>query len=385
MNEKVRFELKDLVTVWSGIGNREKVNGDEILICQHTPETDQYTDILTGTKYPLNTFDSCHFGKTVVFKPYPLVFRIEDNNLKNHILEQGFITKKEAIALYHYLNNYEITSKTLPEHTTLLNQKEFIKEPGLYREDELTQLMISLALNKKITVLFGPNGVGKTAIVDQLAYLSQNNLLPEFLQDKKLIELNISALTNPKEQLNTIIKYIKDQKAILIIDSVNNIDINLLNILFYEAERQNIKIIITTTSNNYNDNFNKFDPIEIKELDKESIIEISKLEFEHQSKEKNVSYNQTYIDEIINILLECTLLENNHMVNLNTISNPGFILSIIEESFAIAQIKNVNILNIEHILQALEKNKKISRGQKNKAKQQLEELKPKKNKIFIKK
>jgi len=384
MENEERFELDNLRVARIGKGDEKTVKSTELIICRALDNEENFKDILTNTIYPLNRFTSNQIGKMVAFFPYPLTSEIEDTNLKSKILDQGYITKREAIKIYNILNENETKENDL-EFCNILNEKIYLEEPAIFREQELEELIISLALNKKIALLTGPSGIGKTAIIDELAYLSQKKQLPEFLQDKKIVELKMAYLTKPKKEIKPILEYIKNNKAILVIDGISEINSNnesFIDIIISEAERENIKVIITTTNTKYNnisiDNAisNKFDLIEVKELEEEEIRTIAQSHFEYLRYSKDISLLEieNNLEEILNILITITTPDdnNNNKVNINSYSNPGFILSLIDNSFAIAQAKKESTLTLDHILKAIQRDKRINSNQLENAKKVFE-------------
>lgn len=395
-NEEI-FELSDLVTIWLAIGNDKEITGTERIICKALNNGENFQDIITGTIYPLNHFKPNNFGKIVAFKPNTIAGSLKDANQKNTFLSKKNITREEAIKLYHIINGNKF-EKTCPNYCTILNKKEYLNPPAIFREEELEQLMISLALNKKIAILYGPSGIGKTSIVEQLAYLIKTNNVPDFLKDKQIIEINIDELNKPRRNIQDILTEVKRTNSILYIDNINEtnpINDKNISILIHEAERKEIKVIFSTTNpeyNNINNNTlkNKFDVIEIKEPDENTLFKIAKNEIENQSRKRNISIKEINkdLDEIITIILGCTIKNQTNAINqINYDTNPGFTISIIDKCFATAQVKNASNITIEHILKIITSDKRIRNEQKIKATELLETLKPKteKPKLFFKK
>ena len=397
MYNEETFELKDLVTVWIAIGNGQKVQSEERIICKSLNDGENFQDIITGTIYPRNHFKPNNFGKLVAFNPATITGTLKDSNQKNQFLSKKNITREEAIKLYHIINENKF-EETCPDYCTILNNQDFSNEPTIFREEELEQLMISLALNKKIAILYGPSGVGKTSIVEQLAYLIKTNNVPDFLKDKQIIEINITELNKPTRDIQDVLNEVKRTNSILYIDNINEtnpMNDKNIHILINETERKGVKVIFSTTNskyNNINDDTlkNKFDIIEIKEPNENIISKIAQDEFEKQSKTRNISIKEIKndLDAIITILFGCTTQKESNTINkITTYSNPGFIVSIIDKCFATAQVKNTSNITIDHIIKTITSDKRINNEQKNKAKEILESLKPKqeKPKLFFKK
>lgn len=78
----------------------------------------------------------------------------------------------------------------LEKYGKVLNEKKYIVSPTIGREKELKNLMITLAQDKKRPLIVGESGVGKTAIVDELAYRIKIGQVPSFLQGKVILEIS---------------------------------------------------------------------------------------------------------------------------------------------------------------------------------------------------
>lgn len=116
---------------------------------------------------------------------------------------------------------------------TNLNQKAMKNSPVLiHREKEINALIeILLRKQKQNAIVIGEPGVGKTALVEYLAHLINQNKVPSSLKDKNIYELDISSIIAGtkyrgefEEKLKKILKKVKDDKnAIVFIDEIHNI------------------------------------------------------------------------------------------------------------------------------------------------------------------
>jgi len=152
---------------------------------------------------------------------------------------------------------------------TVLNDKASSYENVIGREKEINNLIEVLLRKKKSNpLLIGPAGVGKTAIVEELAKRIKNNEIPSILEDKIIIELPMGDLVSGtkyrgefEERLTKIIKeVIKNKNIILFIDEVHTMvnaggaegAINAADILKPYLARGDIKVIGATTTQEYN-------------------------------------------------------------------------------------------------------------------------------------
>lgn len=98
------------------------------------------------------------------------------------------------------------------------------------RDDELDQVAQTLSrLKQRNPILVGDSGVGKTAIVEGLAYQINTGNVPEFLKDCEIISINIGNLLSGtkyrgdfEKKLKSIIEeYQNNDKIILFIDEIH--------------------------------------------------------------------------------------------------------------------------------------------------------------------
>ena len=148
-----------------------------------------------------------------------------------------------------------------------LNYKEYKESPAIGRDKEINKIIISLATEKKLPLLVGPSGVGKTSIVDELAYRIINDDVPSFLKGKIIYEVHMSNIlagtkyrgdfeNNMKEVINFAIK----NNAILFIDEFHMVfgaganekdNTDAASILKTFIDRYNLKVIGATTEVEY--------------------------------------------------------------------------------------------------------------------------------------
>src|SRR5699024_5825481 len=105
-------------------------------------------------------------------------------------------------------NNDEDTMTGLGE---FLTNQQFRGHPVIGREQEIRTVLKSLMMRS--VLLLGPSGVGKTALVEEIAYLIQQKEVPSRLLDKKIFMLDASSLIAGtkyrgafEEKINVILK-----------------------------------------------------------------------------------------------------------------------------------------------------------------------------------
>lgn len=183
---------------------------------------------------------------------------------------------------------------------TNLNDKVDTFDKVIGREEEINALIEVLLRKKKSNpLLIGPAGVGKTAIVEELARRIKEGEVPSYLENKIIIELPMGDLVSGtkyrgefEERLTKIIKeVINNKNIILFIDEIHSMvnaggaegAINASDILKPYLARGDIKIIGATTTREYERFIAKdkalerrFEIIDIKEPNIEQTKEILK-------------------------------------------------------------------------------------------------------------
>ena len=119
-------------------------------------------------------------------------------------------------------NEYPIITNYCEDLTT----KKYVTNPAIAREDEIKKTMLVLLTPDKSALLVGKPGIGKTAIVEGIAYKIQKNEVPDALKGFKILKINSSSMlgtmvVNGKEEsvTNLIVNELKRApKTILFID-----------------------------------------------------------------------------------------------------------------------------------------------------------------------
>ena len=178
----------------------------------------------------------------------------------------------------------------------ILTDKEYVTNPAIARESEIKKLMIVLLTPDKSGLLIGKAGIGKTAIVEGLAYKIQNDDVPDSLKGYKIIKVNSSSLMNKitvDGRETIVIDLLVDElksmsKVILFIDEVHTLvssntdsPVDIANILKPSLDRGDIKAIGATTDVEYETYIvrdraflRRFDRIDVLEPDEPTTVEI---------------------------------------------------------------------------------------------------------------
>ncbi|OGI00275.1 MAG: ATP-dependent Clp protease ATP-binding subunit ClpC [Candidatus Melainabacteria bacterium GWF2_37_15] len=189
---------------------------------------------------------------------------------------------------------------TVDEFGTNLTQaaQEQRLDPVVGREKEIERLIQILGRRTKNNpVLIGEPGVGKTAIAEGLAIRIVNNEVPEQLEDKRLIQLDMGLLvagTKYRGEFEERLKKIMDEirgagNVILLIDEMHTLigagaaegAIDAANILKPVLSRGELQVIGSTTVDEYRKHVEKdaalerrFQPIYVEQPSVDETIEI---------------------------------------------------------------------------------------------------------------
>ena len=74
------------------------------------------------------------------------------------------------------------------------SKKTYVTDPAIAREEEIKQAILILLTPDKSAILVGKPGIGKTAIVEGIAYRIQQGLVPDALKGQRLIKVNVTSI-----------------------------------------------------------------------------------------------------------------------------------------------------------------------------------------------
>ena len=150
------------------------------------------------------------------------------------------------------MNNESVISRYADEMTAVT----YITDPAIARDEEIKQLILVLLTPEKSAILVGKPGIGKTAIVEGLAYRIQQKNVPNVLQGFRIYRVNTTALIGTDSDENRVLKLVQElrnmDKVILFIDEIHTLigdgRLDLANMFKEGLSRGTIKIIGATTT-----------------------------------------------------------------------------------------------------------------------------------------
>lgn len=242
---------------------------DELLLVVGTSENKKCTCIYTPLlKRVIKTADE--ISKNKMMEPMHLLEAILEEGegiAIRIIISMGIDIDKlyDEIKKKHKKGNTKLELYNIGKDMSEINSDDIL----VGREKELNLIIETLLRkNKNNPLLIGPAGVGKSAIIEELARRIKSGNVPNKLKDKKIVSLEMSSLVAGtkyrgefEEKLNKVIKEIEENPEIIIfIDEIHTMAnaggaegaINASDILKPYLARGKVKIIGATTTNEYN-------------------------------------------------------------------------------------------------------------------------------------
>ena len=254
-----------------------------------------------------------------------------------------------------------------------MTAKEYITDPAIARDDEIKQCILTLLTPEKSALLVGKPGIGKTAIVEGLAYRIQKGMVPEALKGWKIIKINITSLIGTtgadgmeENRLDLLTKELaKSDKTILFIDETHLLvnktgGIDFANMLKPGLDRGTIKMIGATTTEEYEHYIlrdraflRRFQKIEVEEADQPTVVKI--LMGTLPKLEKQIGVKVNYTDFIKEKIMKFIVEMTDEYKRVYEISSryPDICLTILANALTFALYDNSNIATLKHFYKAI--------------------------------
>lgn len=268
-----------------------------------------------------------------------------------------------------------------------LTSKEYITDPAIARDKEIKEIILVLLTPEKGAMMVGKPGIGKTAIVEGLAYRIKNNDVPNALQGWKLYKLNMTSLMGTIENENDnrielLIRELKEKdKTIVFIDEVHllvnrneNSGVDFANMLKPALDRGTIKMIGATTTEEYETYilrdraFNRrFQKVDIEEADGPTTVKILMGTLPKLEKQTGVTlaYTPFVQERIMNFIVDMTS-EYKRVYEVAS-RYPDICLTIISNALSNALYENKTEATLEHVYKAVMNAKNVYPDAKAKA------------------
>ena len=280
------------------------------------------------------------------------------------------------------MNNVDFSGISILEsYGEDLTGKTYVTDPAIARDDEIKKLMIVLLTPEKSGLLIGKAGIGKTAIVEGLAYRIQKGLVPNALQGYKVVKINSSSLVgkityNGKEELiiSVLVNELKRvNKMILFIDEIHTLigaktdnPMDLANIIKPVIDRGMVKLIGATTDIEYNTYvvrdrafLRRFDRIDVLEPTGETVVKILMGTLPKIEAQTGIKFK--YNDYIVKMLLESIVEATNPYKRVYGLGAmyPDICFSVLTAAFSNALYENKQVVDIKDVYNAIKNSKRI--------------------------
>ena len=251
-------------------------------------------------------------------------------------------------------------------------EKEYITNPAIGRDEQIKQLILVLLTPEKSAILTGKPGIGKTAIVEGLAYAIQQNDVPDALKGYTIINIKTASLlgTMPdgESKVQIMIDELKEkEKIILFIDEIHMLigandtsSMDFANIFKEGLGRGSIKVVGATTSDEYERYIlrdkaftRRFQRVDVPEPTREETIKIlmgvlPKLHNDTGAKMKYTSF----IQELIMTFIVDLTSEYKRVYEIGS-RYPDISLTLLRSAFSHAVYENkkeVDIFDVENAI-----------------------------------
>lgn len=210
--------------------------------------------------------------------------------------------KREYAALKKSRNKSKTSTPTLDQYSRDLTEEARMgnMDPVIGRTKEIERVMQILSRRMKNNpCMVGEPGVGKTAVVEGIAYLIAHDEVPDTVKGKRLLSLDLSSMVAGskyrgefEDRIKKVIgEVISDGNIILFVDELHTLigaggaegAIDASNILKPSLSRGEIQMIGATTLNEYRKYIEKdaalerrFQPVYVDEPTRDEAVEILK-------------------------------------------------------------------------------------------------------------
>lgn len=265
----------------------------------------------------------------------------------------------------------------LDRYADNLTDAVYITNPAIARDDEIKKLILVLLTPEKSAVLVGKPGIGKTAIVEGLAYRIQRDEVPDVLKGYTIYRVNTTALINANGEENRVLKLVEElknrEKVILFIDEIHTLigndaqgALDLANMFKEGLSRGSIKMIGATTTYEYERYImrdkaflRRFEKVDVEEPTEEMTVEI--LLKTLPKLEKNTGVILPYTDFIKEKIMKFIVNMTSEFKRVYEISSryPDIALVILRQCFSNAIYENRQTINFKNIYDAIRTTKAV--------------------------
>ena len=258
-----------------------------------------------------------------------------------------------------------------------LTLNQYLVNPAVARDKELKELVMVLLTPEKSAVLVGKPGIGKTAIVEGLAFRMQLNDMPNALKGYQVWKISAPSLVGTFDGNNRVVELVNElqgkDKIILFIDEIhmlmggkNSGPMDLANMFKEGLGRGNVKIIGATTTDEYDRYIlrdkafvRRFQKIDVAEPDQEMCTQILMRTLPKIEKQTGARmlYSDFMKEKIMRFIVNMTS-EYKRVYEIQS-RYPDVALTVLRQAFSAALFDNSTEVKFKHIYTAIRDTKAV--------------------------
>lgn len=267
-------------------------------------------------------------------------------------------------------NEVSILSRYADEMTA----NQYITDPAIARDNEIKNLILVLLTPEKSAILVGKPGIGKTAIVEGLAYRIQCRAVPNVLLGYRIFRINTTALLGNDNGENRVLQLVQElnkmDRVILFIDEIHTLigdgRLDLANMFKEGLSRGSIKIVGATTTYEYEHYIlrdkafmRRFDKVDVSEPTEEMCVEIlmktlPKIEYQTGAR---LAYTEFQRENICKFIVGMTS-EYKRVYEISS-RYPDIALVLLRQAFSNAIYENRQTVGFKNIYDAVRTTKAV--------------------------
>lgn len=263
----------------------------------------------------------------------------------------------------------------LSRYADEMTATKYITDPAIARDEEIKNLILVLLTPEKSALLVGKPGIGKTAIVEGLAFRIQYGVVPNVIKGYRIFRINtVALLGNDNDGDNRVLKLVQElnamDKVILFIDEIHTLigdgRLDLANMFKEGLSRGSIKIIGATTTYEYEHYIlrdkafmRRFDKVDVAEPTEEQCVQIllktlPKIEYQTGVR---LAYTEFQRENICKFIVGMT----SEFKRVYEISSryPDIALVLLRQMFSNAIYENRNTVGFKNIYDAIRTTKVV--------------------------
>jgi len=258
-----------------------------------------------------------------------------------------------------------------------LTANKYLVNPAVARDKELKELVMVLLTPEKSACLVGKPGIGKTAIVEGLAYRMQLGDMPNALKGYSVYKISTPSLIGVHDGENKVMMLVdelkKRDKVIVFIDEIHMLmgarsdgPMDMANMFKEGLSRGTVKLIGATTVDEYERYIlrdkafvRRFERIDIAEPTQEMCVQILMRTIPKIEIQTGVKLNYTdFIKEKIMKFIVNMTSEYKRVYEISS-RYPDISLTVLRQAFSAALFDNQNEVKFKHIYEAIRTTKAV--------------------------